>query len=110
MQKVSEKVNLLLVIVDSEALDVFNTFWFTQRKKTNNENTLHIFEEYYTPYKNKIYKQDIFFNRVQEEGENMEEPATAPKKIQELQWTMSLFKCQHGVHNMDKQVDNNNIN
>ncbi|XP_076830306.1 uncharacterized protein LOC143476162 isoform X2 [Brachyhypopomus gauderio] len=70
------KVALLQTVAGRAALDVYNTFVFTEEEKDNYEVVMKKFEEYCTPRKNETYERYVFRNRLQKESESFEQYVT----------------------------------
>jgi len=62
---------LLLTVAGRSALDVYNTFVFTENEKDKYEAVIEKFEQYCTPRKNEAYKRYVFRTRLQNESENL---------------------------------------
>lgn len=75
------KVGLLLTVAGPEALDVYNTFLFTEDQKDDGGSVLYCevvkkFDTYCMPKKNETYERYIFRSRLQKEGESLEQYLT----------------------------------
>ena len=70
------KIALLLTVAGRSALDVYNTFTFTDDQKDKFDVVMEKFEEYCTPRKNETYERYVFRNRVQKESEPIEKYVT----------------------------------
>lgn len=70
------KIALLLTVAGRSALDVYNTFVFTDDQKDKFDVVMAKFEEYCTPRKNETYERYVFRNRVQKESEPIEKYVT----------------------------------
>ena len=66
------KIALLLTVAGRAALDVYNTFVFTEEERDNFDVVMKKFEDYCTPRKNETYERYVFRNRLQKESESIE--------------------------------------
>lgn len=67
---------LLLTVAGRSALDVYNTFVFTEEEKDKYEAVIEKFEQYCTQRKNETYEKYVFRNRLQRESESIEQYVT----------------------------------
>ncbi len=70
------KIALLLTVAGCSALDVYNTFVFTDDQKDKFDVVMAKFEGYCTPRKNETYERYVFGNHVQKESELIEKYVT----------------------------------
>ena len=70
------KIALLLTVAGRSALDVYNTFVFTDAEKDKYDVVIAKFEHYCTPRINETYERYIFRNRLQKESESIEQFVT----------------------------------
>lgn len=70
------KIALLLTVAGRGALDVYNTFVFTEEEKDKYDAVIAKFELYCTPRKNETYERYVFRNRLQKESESIEQYVT----------------------------------
>ncbi len=67
------KIALLLTVAGRSAIDVFNTFQFSEEEQDKYDVVMAKFEDYCTPKKNEIYECYVFRNRMQKEGGTIEQ-------------------------------------
>ncbi len=70
------KIALLLTVAGRSAIDVFNTFQFSEEEQDKYNIVMAKFEDYCTPKKNETYERYVFRNRMQKEGETIEQYVT----------------------------------
>ena len=70
------KIALLLTVAGCGALDLYNTFVFTEEQKDKFDVVMQKFEDHCTPRKNETYERYVFRNRIQKESESIEQYAT----------------------------------
>ncbi|XP_041665971.1 uncharacterized protein LOC121524587 [Cheilinus undulatus] len=70
------KIALLLSVAGRSALEVYNTFVFTEDEKDKYDAVIAKFEQYCTPKKNETSERYVFRNRIQKESESIEEYIT----------------------------------
>lgn len=70
------KIALLLTVAGRAALDVYNTFVFSEEERDTLPAVLSKFEDYCTPRKNETYERYVFRNRMQKETESIEQYVT----------------------------------
>ncbi len=58
------------------AIDVFNTFQFSEEEQDKYNVVMAMFEDYCTPKKNETYERYVFRNQMQKEGETIEQYVT----------------------------------
>ncbi|KAG7483120.1 hypothetical protein JOB18_039750 [Solea senegalensis] len=67
------KIALLLTIAGRGALDVYNTFDFTEEERDKYDAVIAKFEQYCAPKKNETFERFVFRNRMQDEAESIEQ-------------------------------------
>lgn len=67
------RIALLLTVAGRGALDVYNTFAFTDDEKDKYEAVVAKFEQYCTPRRSETYERYVFRNRIQKESESIEQ-------------------------------------
>uniref|UniRef100_A0A8C2B8P6 ribonuclease H n=1 Tax=Cyprinus carpio TaxID=7962 RepID=A0A8C2B8P6_CYPCA len=75
----SQKVqsSTLLHVIGDEALEIYNTFEFTQQEdRLKLKVLLDKFEEHFTPHRNVTFERHVFNTRVQDPGENIDQFVT----------------------------------
>lgn len=69
--------SMLLHIIGDEALEIYNTFEFTQQEdRLKLKVLLDKFEEHFTPHRNVTFERHVFNTRVQAPGENIHQFVT----------------------------------
>lgn len=76
LQNEERKIALLLTVAGRAALDVYNTFTFTEHEEGKYDVVMKKFEDYCTPKKNETYERYVFRNRLQKESESIEQYVT----------------------------------
>lgn len=67
----------LLHVIGDEALEIYNTFEFTQQEdRLKLKVLLDKFEEHFTPHRNVTFERHVFNTRVQAPGENIDQFVT----------------------------------
>ena len=76
------KASLFLHVIGEEALEVFNTFEFTDAGDANKlDPVIQKFEDYCSPKKNTTFERYVFFSRKQKESEPFEQWLTELKML-----------------------------
>ena len=68
-----QKIAIFLTVAGQEAIDVFNTFTFTEEQKDKIDEVLKKFAAYCEPKQNETYEMYIFCCRLQKQGESVEQ-------------------------------------
>ena len=81
--KKDEKVqcSILLTVAGEDAVEVFNTFTFTETEEDKIEPLIAKFRAYCTPKKNITFERHVFNTRCQESDESIDSYVTALKKL-----------------------------
>ena len=69
----SQKIAMLLTVAGSSAIEVYNTFTFTEEEAGKYDIVIKKFDDYCSPMKNETYERYVFRCRLQKEGESFEQ-------------------------------------
>lgn len=75
------KVAIFLKLIGEEGIDVFNNFKLSQENQKKYEVMVKKFDEYLLPKKNIIYERFLFYKRVQESNEPVDNFVKELKKL-----------------------------
>ena len=70
------KIALLLHVARKQAIDVYNTFSFTEEEDGDFDSVIEKFNSYCNPMKNETYERYVFHSRKQLQGEPIEQFVT----------------------------------
>ena len=97
-----QKIALLLHVARKQAIEVYNTFSFTQEEEQNYASVVAKFDAYCNPKKNETYERYIFNSRKQLPGAAVEQFVTDLKlKVQTCQFEVlrdSMIRDRIGRH------------
>ena len=71
-----QKIALLLHVVRKQAIEVYNTFSFTEEEDGDFDSVIEKFNSYCNPKKNETYERYVFHSRKQLQGEPIEQFVT----------------------------------
>ena len=75
------KVAIFLNIIGEEGIDIFNNFGLSEEDKKKYELVIQKFDEYLLPKKNIIYERFLFYKRIQEPNESVDNFVKELKKL-----------------------------
>ena len=87
-----QKIAILLTVAGPDAVEIYNTFEFTEDERDKFQSVIDKFPNYCTPLKNQTYESYIFRSRMMTETESIDEYVTDLKtKVKEKD--LNLEKC-----------------